>query len=133
MTTHEVRILNITVDVPLAAAYDFAHRPGNFAQWAAGMGSTLRETERGWIADTPLGEALVRFSEPNAHGVLDHWVRIGDRPEIYIPLRMIANGTGTEVELMLLRQPDMADADFERDAGLVEADLRRLKKLLETR
>ncbi len=44
---------------------------------------------------------------------------------------MIQNGEGTQVELMLFRQPEMSDANWERDTRLVEADLRSLKKLLE--
>lgn len=131
MSTLEVRILHTTIAVPFTAAYEFAHRPENFPKWAAGLSSSLHQTERGWVAETPEGEAIVEFTEPNPHGVLDHRVRLQGRPEIYIPLRLIANGDGTEVELVLFRQPDMDDAAFERDAGLVTKDLAALKALLE--
>lgn len=131
--TSEVHIIHVTIDVPLAEAYAFAHQPGNFALWAAGLATTLQETARGWIATTPEGEAPVRFSPPNDYGVLDHWVEIPGKPEIYIPLRLIANGEGTEAELVLLRQPGMDDAGFARDARMVEADLARLKQVLEDR
>ena len=96
-----------------------------------GFSKSLRNTERGWVADTPEGEAIVRFSEPNQWGVLDHHVKVAGKPDVYIPLRMIANGEGTEVELVLYRQPEMTDIDFARDAGRVEKDLASLKKLLE--
>lgn len=131
MPTQQVRILHATIDVPLAVAYDFARKPDNFPKWAAGLSRTLHQTEQGWVADTPEGEATVRFSDPNPYGVLDHWVLLEGKPEVYIPLRLIANGDGTEVELVLLRQPGMSDADFERDAGLITADLQTLKVLLE--
>lgn len=131
MKNHAVRTRSITVGVPLSAAYEFVQRPENFPQWAAGMSDSLHKTSSGWVAKTPIGDALVRFSEPNPYGVLDHWVRLEGRPEIYIPLRMVANGGGTEVELMLFRQPDMSDADFERDTGMVEKDLATLKRVLE--
>jgi hypothetical protein len=127
----EVRILHTTIAVPLTAAYEFAHQPANFAKWAAGLADTLHETADGWVAGTPEGEAAVRFSARNEHGVLDHWVELEGKPEIYIPLRMIANGDATEVELVLLRQPGMSDADFDRDAQKVAADLQALKALLE--
>lgn len=126
-----VRILNTTVDVPLAVAYGYAHRPENFPKWAAGLSDTLHKTDRGWVASTPMGEAMVTFSEPNTFGVLDHWVDLKGKPQVYIPLRMIANGSGTVVELVLLRQPDMTDADFDKDAGAIEKDLASLKTLLE--
>jgi hypothetical protein len=35
------------------------------------------------------------------------------------------------VVFTLRRLPDMIDEDFERDAGLVQADLTRLKQVLE--
>jgi hypothetical protein len=114
----DLRLLSITIEVPLATAYHFAHRPENFPLWAAGLSGTLTRTDRGWIAQTPAGEATVRFAEPNAYGVLDHHLRIGDAPEIHVPLRMIANGDGTEIVFVLFRQPAMSDADFDRDAAL---------------
>ncbi|MDO7844002.1 SRPBCC family protein [Sphingomonas immobilis] len=127
-----VRILHTTIAVPYAAAYAFAHRPENFTQWAAGMSKTLHHGDEGWVADTPEGEAIVTFTPENAYGVLDHRVKIAGKPEIYIPLRMIAVGDATEVELVLIRQPDMDDAAFERDAAQIEKDLATLKTVLET-
>jgi len=131
LNTHEVRLLTATINVPLDEAYGFAHNPENFPQWASGLSKTLHKTEKGWVAETQTGEATVRFTEPNPYGILDHWVTLGDNAEIYIPLRLIANGEGTEVELTLLRQPEMDDDAFDRDAEVVMNDLLSLKKLLE--
>lgn len=129
--SHPTRILHTTIAVPLAIAYDFAHRPENFPKWAAGLSSDLHRAGEQWVAQTPAGQAIVRFSAPNAHGVLDHWVALPGKAEIYIPLRMISNGDGTEVVFMLFRQPDMSDAAFASDAATVAADLDALKSLLE--
>ncbi|RYX95407.1 MAG: SRPBCC family protein [Comamonadaceae bacterium] len=133
MSDTAVRILHATVNVPLAVAYEYAHRPENFPEWAAGLSETLHRTDKGWVASTPMGDAMVTFSEPNTFGVLDHWVDVEGKPQVYIPLRMIANGSGTVVELVLLRQPGMTDADFDKDASAIEKDLASLKKLLEQR
>ncbi|KQT32523.1 polyketide cyclase [Sphingomonas sp. Leaf412] len=129
--TSEARILHVTIRVPMDRAYAFAQRPENFPRWAAGLADSLRSTERGWIADTPEGEAAIHFSEPNAFGILDHRVTRHGQPDVMVPMRMIPNGDGTEVELILFRQPDMTDADFKRDARMVKADLGALKTLLE--
>lgn len=131
MSTHPVRVLTTTINIPFAQAYEFGHKPENFPKWAAGLSSSLEKTAEGWVADTPQGRAKVRFSPRNDYGVLDHWVGMPGAPEVYIPLRMLANGEGTEVELVLFRQPQMSDADFARDAGMVEKDLASLKKVLE--
>lgn len=127
------RVLTQQIDVPLEAAYGYAKAPAHFAEWAAGLATALRQTEAGWVAETPEGTAKVRFSPPNAFGILDHRVQFDGRPDIYIPLRMIENGDGTEVQLTLLRQPGMDDAMFEADAGMVAKDLQALKTLLEGR
>lgn len=131
MSTRQVQILHIAANVPLEPAYAFAHQPENFPKWAAGLSKTLHQTDKGWVAVTPAGEAIVRFSDPNPYGVLDHRVAMAGKPEVYIPLRMIADGDGTLVELVLFRQPGMTDADFDHDADMVRKDLAALKALLE--
>lgn len=131
MTILEARQIGIAIDCPLEHAYEFAHLPDNFPRWATGLSSSLHRRDGEWRAETPQGEALVRFSPPNAYGVLDHWVILPDRPPIHIPLRLIENGSGTQVVFTLYRQPGMSDKNFKEDAALVEADLNALKRLLE--
>lgn len=126
-----VRHLGVGIAVPFARAYAFARQPDNFPLWAAGLSSALHHDGDHWVADTPQGQAVVLFTPPNDFGILDHHVRIAGQTDIYIPLRMIAHGDGTEVIFTLLRQPDMDDAAFEADAQAVMADLHRLKRLLE--
>ena len=133
MARHEARSIGITINCPLAKAYDFAYQPENFPRWAAGLSASLHREGATWRAETPLGEATVRFSPHNAYGVLDHWVHLPGKHVVYMPLRMIENGDGTEVVLTLFRQPGMDDAAFERDASLVKKDLAALKSLLESK
>ncbi|WP_404712670.1 SRPBCC family protein [Sphingomonas sp. MMS24-J13] len=125
-----------TISVPIACsieqAYAFAHHPENFLIWAAGMAGSLRRDGERWVADTPEGEAEVRFSPPNEYGILDHHVVLPGKPEIYIPLRLIANREGCELIFTLFRQPDMDDAAWDRDEALVRKDLATLKALLES-
>ena len=127
----EVRHISISIDRDWRAVYDYACLPEHFPEWASGLGSGLRRDAQGWIVATPEGEARVRFTPRNDHGVLDHWVTLPSGQSVYIPLRVIGNGDGAEVTLSLIRQPQMSDADFARDAEWVLRDLRRLKALLE--
>ena len=126
-----VRIITRSIACPYAQAYDRSHPPEFFAEWAAGLASSLHREGDRWIAETPAGRAEVRFTPRNDFGVMDHYVLLPDGQELYMPLRMIANGDGTEVSLWLFRQPAMDDAAFERDATMVEKDLDTLKALLE--
>ena len=129
--SEDVRHLSISIAVSLARAYAFAHRPDNFPLWAAGLSTSLRHDGEHWVADTPAGRAIILFALPNDYGILDHYVRIAGQPDIYIPLRMIAHGDGTQLVFTLFRQPGMDDAAFDADAQAVMADLQTLKQLLE--
>lgn len=62
---------------------------------------------------------------------MDHWVELASGESVYVPLRIIANGDGAEVQLTLFRQPGMDEATFTRDADWVRQDLQALKALAE--
>ena len=47
--------------------------------------------------------------------------------QIFGPMRVIPNGEGSELMFTLFRLPRMSDAEFVRDASLVERDLLTLK------
>jgi hypothetical protein len=131
MTLFETRPITVSIARPAAEVYAFAHAPESFLQWAAGLGAGLTRDGDRWIAHGPDGDVHVRFSPQNPYGVLDHWVTLPDGTEISIPLRVVANGDGAEVTLTLFRVPGMDDATFQRDQGMVTADLAKLKALLE--
>ena len=84
-----------------------------------------------WFVETPAGRAGFAFVERNEFGVLDHEVTLPSGDVIYNPMRVVPNGDRCEVVFTLRRLPGMSDEDFERDAGLVQADLIRLKQLME--
>ena len=73
----------------------------------------------------------VRFAPRNAFGVLDHTVFPESGPPIRIPLRVVANGEGSEVVFILFRMPAVSDAAFAADADWVRRDLETLRSLLE--
>jgi hypothetical protein len=81
--------------------------------------------------ETPAGAAGFAFVERNEFGVLDHEVTLPSGDIVYNPMRVVPNGDGCEVVFSLRRLPGMSAEDFERDAGLVQADLTRLKHVLE--
>jgi len=127
----ESRKLSVSIDRPAAEAYEFLSAPENFARWASGLGGTLRPRGDDWVADTPEGPAMVRLSERNSYGVLDHQVRLPRGAPIYVPLRVIAQGDGCELVLTLFRRPEMSDEKFAADAEWVMRDLQAAKRILE--
>ncbi|MET3663953.1 SRPBCC family protein [Caulobacter sp. 1776] len=128
----ESRHISIRIHRPAAEVYAFTREPESFAKWAAGLASGLERDGEHWIAHGPGGDVTVRFSPENAYGVLDHWVTLPDGTELYMPLRVVANGEGAEVGMTLYRPATMYDdAAFDRDAAAVARDLAKLKALLE--
>ena len=131
MEDRELKMVSVVIERPADEAYAFLSAPENFPRWASGLGASLRRVDDEWVAQTAEGEVRVRFSEPNARGVLDHAVILPEGKSVYVPLRVLPSGNGCELVLTLYRQPDMTDEKFAADAEWVLRDLRAAKRLLE--
>ncbi len=127
----ESRQISERIDRNAADVYDYASNPANLPEWAPGLGSSVEKVDGRWFVETSSGRVGVAFAERNDYGILDHHVTLPSGEVVYVPMRVIQDGDGSEVVFTLRRLPDMSDADFTRDAGLVEADLTRLKHVLE--
>lgn len=137
MHTSESRTFSVTIGRCPHQVYDFLANPLNLPQWATGLGGNIRQGDpardgaTGWLADTPSGTIVIHFSPLNDFGVLDHVVTLTSGASLFVPMRVIINGSGSEVLLTLFRQPDMSDERFQDDADWVIRDLTALKNLLE--
>ena len=127
----ESRQISESIDRPATEVYDYAVDPAHLPEWAPGLGRSVENVDGRWFVETPAGRAGVAFVERNEFGVLDHEVTLPSGDVIYNPMRVVPNGDGCEVVFSLRRLPGMSSEDFERDAGLVQADLTRLKQILE--
>lgn len=124
--------LSVSIARPWRAVYDAFWRPQDFARWASGLSAAdLQADGDDWVGDGPDGGIRVRFTPHNDFGVMDHWVTPEGGETVHVPLRIIPNGDGAEVQLTLFRQPDMDDDLFARDKKWVRGDLLKLKKLAE--
>ena len=73
----------------------------------------------------------IRISPKNDFGILDHTMIPAPGAEVFVPMRVVPNGGGSEVIFTLFRQPGMADENFAKDQGMVEQDLATLKQVME--
>jgi ketosteroid isomerase-like protein/carbon monoxide dehydrogenase subunit G len=128
----DVQHISISIARPPHEVYAFASDPRNLPKWASGLArSTLARDGDAWIAEGPVGKVKVRFAAPNAFGVMDHDVELESGVVMHNPMRVVANGAGSELSFTLLRQPGMSDAQLAEDRQTIERDLAVLKSLLE--
>ena len=73
----------------------------------------------------------IRIAPKNEFGILDHTVTPAPGVEVFVPMRVVPNGSGSEVIFTLFQQPGMSDEDFARDQGMVVEDLASMKKVIE--
>ncbi|MFF1711992.1 SRPBCC family protein [Streptomyces sp. NPDC058268] len=132
-TDKESRHLSVRIDRTAADVYAFASDPANLPAWAHGLGEAVEQRGGEWVAESsPMGRVVISFVPRNDLGVLDHHVTLPSGQTVYNPVRVIADGKACEVVFTIRRQPEASDAEFERDASTVVADLTRLKGLLES-
>ncbi len=124
--------ISVSIARPPAEVYAFASEPQNLPRWAKGLSGSIENVSGEWVADSPMGKVRVRFAPRNGFGVLDHDVVLESGTSVYNPMRVVANGGGSELVFTLFRRPGVTDAEFAADASAVERDLHELKRLLES-
>ncbi|MGH3518990.1 MAG: SRPBCC family protein [Haloechinothrix sp.] len=127
----ESQHISTSIERAASEVYNYASNPANLPEWAAGLGSSVEQIGGQWIALSPMGKVVVDFVEHNTFGVLDHEVTLPSGETVYNPMRVIPDGLGCEVVFTLRRGAGMSDADFQRDADAVAADLAALRQVLE--
>lgn len=136
MTTYEPvltsRTISISIDRSPSDVYEFVRVPANLPRWASGLGGTVTDRDGEWVIDVPgAGPATIRFAPANDYGVLDHDVVLTSGEATYIPMRVVPNGSGSELLFTLFQRRNVSDRGFARDAAWVTRDLESLRELLE--
>lgn len=130
-TTYQVKHITISIDLPAGKVYAFAADPINLPRWASGLSTAITHDGDAWRAESPMGTVTVAFSPQNNFGILDHHVTLPNGVTVYNPMRVIANGSGSEVVFTLYQLPGTSKAQFLTDASMVKKDLETLKRILE--
>lgn len=125
--------LSVSINRSAAETYAYVSVPENFPKWAPGFCLSMRPAaeKNVWDIVTSAGPAKVRFVEKNNYGIVDHYVTPEKGGVVYIAMRVLENGPGSEVIFTLFRQPEMTDEIYARDKAAVQKDLESLKQVLE--
>ena len=125
------RTLSVSINRDPKTVYEFVSNPANLPKWAKAFCRTIKQANGEWIVDTPQGAVKISFVRKNEFGILDHLVNPAPGIDIFVPMRVVPNGTGSEIIFTLFQPPGMSDEKYAEDAGLVEQDLKNLTSVLE--
>jgi len=125
------RVFTVSIDCPPDKVSAFVLNPENLPKWAATFVKSVKNEGGKWVAQTAQGPAVFRFAERNSFGILDHHVEPAPGVDVYVPMRVVPNGSGSELTFTLFRMPGMTEERFANDAKMVESDLATLKNILE--
>jgi hypothetical protein len=103
----------------------------NWTTWAPWIRSVSRSSAGDWTLDTDAGPMTVHFVEQNALGVLDHEVTLASEVRVLNSMRVLANGSGSELVMVVFQSPEASTEQFERDVQAVRDDLARIKNVAE--
>ena len=131
MTTSISRTISVSIRRDPKVVYEFVLNLENFPRWARSTFQSINQLNGKWVAETTQGSVTIDLTERNNFGILDHFVKLSSGAVIFVPMRVIKNGEGSEVIFTLFQTADMPDDKFAEDAKSVKQDLNILKNLVE--
>jgi hypothetical protein len=131
MNVHRTAVVHTSILAPPQTVIAFLRDLENWKSWAPWIRSVARSSEREWQLDTEGGKMKVRFVEANPFGLLDHEVTLASGVTVANALRVLPNGTGSEVLMVWFQSPAVSTEEFEKDVQAVTDDLARLKTVAE--
>jgi hypothetical protein len=132
MTVYRAEVIHVSILVSPQRAFDFLADVNKWKTWAPWVRAVKKASDRDWTLDTESGAMHLRFVDGNALGVLDHSVTLASGACIYNSMRVSANGSGSELAMVVLQTPPATAEQFEQDVQAVRDDFARIKKVLES-
>lgn len=131
MTVQRSAVVHISILAPPRSVIPFLSDMENWKSWAPWIHSVARISERDWNLETEAGRMKVHFVEPNSMGVLDHEVTVASGETVFNSMRVLPNGAGSELVMVVFQSPGVSTEQFDRDIQAVTDDLARLKPAAE--
>ncbi|OGN27225.1 MAG: hypothetical protein A2941_02390 [Candidatus Yanofskybacteria bacterium RIFCSPLOWO2_01_FULL_49_17] len=125
------KTLTVSINSNPKKVYEFISNLENMPKWAKTFCGSITKSNGEWIIETPQGPMGIKIAPKNDLGILDHTVIPAPGVEVFVPMRVVPNGGGSEVVFTLFQQPDMSVENFAKDQEMVEQDLATLKQVME--
>lgn len=125
-----------TFSIPIASpsqrVYRFLADPRNYPSWSAMEEGGYHRLDNGdWAGHTAFGFRHVRFTPPNAFGILDHALFVPGGEILFSPMRIVANDEASELIFTFFQRADTDDAQFDSTLEWIRVDLLSLVSVVE--
>jgi hypothetical protein len=131
ISVQRAEVVHVSILAPWRDVIAFLVDVHDWTTWAPWIRSVSRSSARDWTLSTDSGPMKVRFAEQNTLGVLDHEVTLASGVTVLNSMRVLANGSGSELVMVVFQSPEASTEQFERDVQAVRDDLARIKKVAE--
>jgi hypothetical protein len=128
MTLHRTEVVHTSIAAAPQRVIAWLRDLNNWATWAPWIQSVSQISTREWTLATEAGMMQVRFVEPSSFGVLDHDVSLESGETAFNSMRVLPNGSGSELVMVLFQRPSMSRDQFQRDVEAVTDDLARMRR-----
>jgi hypothetical protein len=124
------KTLTVSIECEQRAVYRFVSNPDNLPLWAKTFCRSIRKKKGAWVADTPGGKVTIEIAGRNHFGILDHYLVRSAGTEVFVPMRVISNGSGSEVIVTVFKRRGMKNEQFSKEIRRVRKDLKALKNIV---
>jgi hypothetical protein len=131
MNVYRAEVVHVSILASPQRVFDFLADVNNWKAWAPWVRAVSKSSARDWTVDTEGGAMHLRFVEPNSLGVLDHTVTLVSGVRVYNAMRVSANGSGSELMMVVLQTPPATSEQFAQDVRAVRDDFARIKSVVE--
>ncbi len=123
---------SVAIDRPAKDVFAYLADASNWPQWSVVnvLAVEAATDPDHWQITTPRGNGELRIRADAATGLLDH--DFSDPQAAWtVPARVLQNGRGAEFLMTFFQPAALGDAEFDRQASLIDTELATLKKVLE--
>ena len=131
MNVQRSAVVHISILAQPRSVVAFLSDMENWKTWAPWIHSVTRISERDWNVESEGGRMKFHFAEANSLGVLDHEVIIASGTTVFNSMRVVPNGAGSELLMVVFQSLGVSTEQFDQDVQAVTDDLARLKPAAE--
>ncbi len=127
--TLKSKTLTVSVDRHPATLLEWLATPENLPLWHGVFCRSIQRAPSGWIASSRRGPIPIRFLRDDRSGLLDLVLRENAGEDLTLAMRVLPNGSGSEVVFTIIQSPGLSDQAYQEHMRWAEKAIHGLKKL----